>query len=865
MKKIISLILCIVIVISLCGCGDSNKHKNYTEVEKFFYNEDYGVLFNDFTKVKVVDANSVISAASDAGKALGLKNATNGLTLKSQDTLDGINYYRLQQNYNGIEVVGNNIVIVTDQNGSVLACSSNLKDITEKDIKFTDSSAQQIIERIATYLNVSMSSLRIQSSHRVIKYQESPCLYYNIWVSYDLNDKTYLVNLYVPAGEGAILSGIKPDPYNIEDISVIDKFTSIAHDTGNYANQYMYDFGNGVFCFDAKGTKHYSDKNEMFEKAFAVGIERVDTSLQKYSNVNDFSSGVTKIKKWYSDKIEDADFDVAIVFDTGGRTSAGSVPSDVIKKIYLAQLNYTDREIAAIFINNSEDVSFEILAHEYTHLITNKTVNWSQENFLLENPAQCINEAYSDLFGMIIDWEINQKPQNKPFKWVSHRTDIANTQYPHKIGSKSFEVYKTDDGADCLCTSVGGELVAYRYAYCVTLQYAAYLMNTAQQDSLTIDEIRKLWLHTMYSLPSNCEFNTFRDLMMVTARFTGFSNQKVMCINNAFKTIGIDGTVEYSVLVNGSNDSKNNNGLDNSTPNDKLEEDKNVNGIKISTAADLKKIENNPGGSYILTNDIDLSSETSWKPLCSSSEPFTGTLDGNGYCIKNLKVNTTYKKDVMDSEYSGLFTEVSGANFKNLGIVDSEICVNSDEYKGAAGTLAGKSTTRVENQSYVLTKVTNCYVGKTTMVKSKVIQNGGSSFGATMTIGGFFGCGIANFTDCYNFGTIYADTPYADQIVGGFIGEPHTYKSYNCTIESCVSAAKIEARHIWGDKKGAFFGYSLAKCENVDIIDSYYVVDSEDWHHVKAVADTDDNLFTSVTKHKFEDVGELLENFQKSR
>lgn len=100
-------------------------------------------------------------------------------------------------------------------------------------------------------------------------------------------------------------------------------------------------------------------------------------------------------------------------------------------------MDYTNKEIAAIFINNSkikiefEGRDFQTLAHEFTHIITNGVVNWSRENFLQKNEAQCINEAYSDLFAMIIDWNINKKMENKPFEWV-YRTDIANTQYPKK-------------------------------------------------------------------------------------------------------------------------------------------------------------------------------------------------------------------------------------------------------------------------------------------------------------------------------------------------------------------------------------------------------------------------------------------------
>lgn len=61
----------------------------------------------------------------------------------------------------------------------------------------------------------------------------------------------------------------------------------------------------------------------------------------------------------------------------------------------------------------------------------------------------------------------------------------------------------------------------------------------------------------------------------------------------------------------------------------------------IKSVDDLYGINNNPEGSYILMNDIDLSQTAAggkwdfgnrWKPI----EEFYDTLDGNGYRIMNI-------------------------------------------------------------------------------------------------------------------------------------------------------------------------------------------------------------------------------------
>ena len=65
---------------------------------------------------------------------------------------------------------------------------------------------------------------------------------------------------------------------------------------------------------------------------------------------------------------------------------------------------------------------FETLAHEYTHVFSDTIVGW-EENPAYGKESGCINEAYSDLFGMIIDHELNNY---QTFDWESARTNIAN-------------------------------------------------------------------------------------------------------------------------------------------------------------------------------------------------------------------------------------------------------------------------------------------------------------------------------------------------------------------------------------------------------------------------------------------------------
>lgn len=93
--------------------------------------------------------------------------------------------------------------------------------------------------------------------------------------------------------------------------------------------------------------------------------------------------------------------------------------------------------------------------------------------------------------------------------------------------------------------------------------------------------------------------------------------------------------------------------------------------IYISTPEQFDAIRNDLTGNYALATDINLSSYTSWDPIGSNSDSFSGTLDGRGHKITGL----TITKDVLAQESRvGLFNTVSGT-IKDLTVENAEIRV----------------------------------------------------------------------------------------------------------------------------------------------------------------------------------------------
>lgn len=116
--------------------------------------------------------------------------------------------------------------------------------------------------------------------------------------------------------------------------------------------------------------------------------------------------------------------------------------------------------------------------------------------------------------------------------------------------------------------------------------------------------------------------------------------------------------------------------------------------IEIGTVEELMAIADNPSGSYILTEDLDMEG-ISWQSI-----DFSGSFDGNHHAILNLTLsqpgeNTPESCDgnkiLYESRYVGLFGTLTNAEVKNLQLINVRGCVETDAscfVGGIAGYMA---------------------------------------------------------------------------------------------------------------------------------------------------------------------------------
>ena len=193
------------------------------------------------------------------------------------------------------------------------------------------------------------------------------------------------------------------------------------------------------------------------------------------------------------------------------------------------------------------------------------------------------------------------------------------------------------------------------------------------------------------------------------------------------------------------------------------------NAVKLSTPEDLQMLGTNPDGNYILTADIDMAG-VDWVPAA-----FSGTLDGNGHSIYNLRVNTVGmtrantvdgNDKVYDSVFAGLFSVLTDATVTGLTLRGEEIQVESAVHCFAGGIAGYVKNAVIENCAVLDTRITLVAACQPEESNPRTSCNAG--------VGGVAGFGTGRFQSCTVDVTLVFDDQCAstlrcEEFMGGII------------------------------------------------------------------------------------------------
>ena len=205
-----------------------------------------------------------------------------------------------------------------------------------------------------------------------------------------------------------------------------------------------------------------------------------------------------------------------------------------------------------------------------------------------------------------------------------------------------------------------------------------------------------------------------------------------------------------------------------------------------------------------LTANLDLKDEANWAPIgtwasADDNKPFSGTFDGQGYAISNLKI------DRSDAENQGLFGYAGTGTIQNVILVNPD--VTGEKRVGAVvgsggivtgcamvgGTVSGSGNIGgVAGE--VVRRANNCYAT-------------GTVSGTGINTGGVVGCSTnGNISNCYATGAVSGTGN-----VGGVVGNVSAVsdaEASNCAALNASVTGDRETRRVVGLGKQATASYA---------------------------------------------------------
>lgn len=208
-----------------------------------------------------------------------------------------------------------------------------------------------------------------------------------------------------------------------------------------------------------------------------------------------------------------------------------------------------------------------------------------------------------------------------------------------------------------------------------------------------------------------------------------------------------------------------------------------------SLASLIKRMKENPNGTYELTKDYDASTITGdYRSLVGADITFTGTLNGNGHKIYNLS--------------KPIFDYVSRANIKNL-VLENVHLSNTDNVtgRGALSNETGSNTTinnvHVKNMTITTSVKYSYYGGITGKLTESTIKEcsvtglniTGPQNSLVSTIGGITGyINTSTIENCYVTGSISGRKE-----MGGIVGLVEKYVPDTSHIKNCIAKVNIDS------------------------------------------------------------------------
>lgn len=591
-KYLIILISILMLIFSLLGISYifKKQNKNITFDEKktnnisnIVLNEKGNPLFlsGEEIDIKVYNNDDTYKVLESLKEFYGIENSKNEFNILSVNDALNFKFYKLNQKINGITVYGKQLVLTVNEDNKLLSVTGNyypdLKPLNK--IILTEKEAT---ETLVDTLNLQDNDIKNINKYVYINNDNA---FYTYFLKVDNEDGS--VDYIINAEDGKIIDKI----HNVNRISEVFKANDIFGDEqsipleidGNVNNLYhFYDEKRNIMIADIYGTPinlgNTENINWINSVAYIMALNAKDVPFRAYKNSNDELSYNAVINSEEDfNKVKNAVSAMANFIKTYdyykgvlGRTSYNDNGAQIVANIGLQydlfalgknndyeNASWNGGDEAEFYFGSYKEFSFasalDIVAHEFTHAVTEYT-----SNLEYKNESGALNEAYSDIMASLIE--------GKNFTVAEEIYTLRDMANPNKFSNpaeKGGKYYFPDDTSTYnvkwqenilkLSEEAGNVLNDWKdwdhggvHTNSNVPNHAAYLMykNGAFSDK---EEMAKVWYLSMFILTKTSNFEDCALAVIQAAKMQGLSEDKIKIIEDAFvKTKMLD--LKYTTL-----------------------------------------------------------------------------------------------------------------------------------------------------------------------------------------------------------------------------------------------------------------------------------------------------------------------------
>lgn len=507
------------------------KNLNNGELPDINMSEKYDIpsfIHGKYTNKIIKNGQDAINSLQDIKHLMKIKEPATEFKSISEDSVNEINFYRLQQYYRGIEVNGAQLIITTNKEGIAQSVNGSYYP---NNINTEKSISPEEVENIV--INNFEKDAYVSGSPRLI---------------YSMNNKMeeYILAYKVIGGgikDGKFISGffiISAQNGEILEFDSLERAEESVSSSGidNLGNRrnfwtekisddlyFLADFSKNISVYDA-GNNQISWKlinNENEPPTLEIHWERVWLQMDSWftkakvvqsknnqwkdKNAVTLFANLCDVYDFYYKELDRCGFDgkngeVFAIFNDnheGDWTNARST-------------NHKELDMTLLAFGRSNKLSLDTVSHEYTHSVLGSIVSLDYKG-----ESGAISEAYADIMGEIIE---NDSSWTNEARKISSPRDNEHPDY-----YKGVYWIDTNDMND----DKGGI-----HNNSTVISHAAFLMN---QKGIHMNELAKIFYTSMFYLPSNANFNDCRESVIQAVKNVNKDNINI--VKTSFGEVGI--------------------------------------------------------------------------------------------------------------------------------------------------------------------------------------------------------------------------------------------------------------------------------------------------------------------------------------